>query len=127
MSYHRDDESEKDIYSVYDQGYAILKQVFKPEDIRQIALCFHRHYLDKYRSGLVSHRNYKRFPCKIPAHIDYAAILCNDYIHQMMCALLGSDYVLSTLSSHSAMSGSSEQMIHIDGDTCLFSGDYRFD
>ncbi len=120
------DELAQDIHSVYAKGYVILDQVFQPEDIHHIATCFHQLYMEKYKHGLVSNRNYKRFSCKIPVSHDYAAILANDTIHQMMSELLGDDYVLSTFSSHSSMPGSSEQLIHTDGDSPLSSGDYRF-
>lgn len=125
-SVNSDDQLANDIHAVNENGYVILKQVFQPDDIQRIASCFHQLYMDKYKRRLVSNRNYKRFSCKVPMSHDYGAILCNDYIHQMMQALLGEDYVLSTFSSHSSMPGSSEQLIHYDGDSCLSSGDYRF-
>lgn len=86
------DQLAQDVHAVRAKGYVILNQVFQPDDIRHIATDFHRLYMEKYQRGFVSHRNYKRFSCKIPVNLDYGPILVNDHIHQMMCVLLALDF-----------------------------------
>ena len=66
VSVNHMDHFEQDLHSVYEKGYVVLKQVFQPDDIHRIALCFNRLYMDKFQRRLVQNRNYKRFTCKIP-------------------------------------------------------------